>query len=258
MKKFKLAILLLTVILVFTSCSGLVGLFNKKKITGDGNVLGRSYEMTGDTPYRVVVKDISIGGVGIVNPANLIFDESLADELVISTDENIFLSLTVEVNDANKTITVSGDANTECTPTSFEITVGGLVSDINLAGGYNADIKFDTVKQTKLDIAGAVDGTISYTDSESSVIKAAGAVDLKLSGNIQRMQTEVAGAATIKGYELSADLADISIAGASEIELTVNNELYAEMSGTTLIRYKGAAEIKKSDIAGFGEIIKVD
>jgi len=256
MKKIKLVILLLTAILLFTSCSGsFYGLFNRKAMTGDGNVLGRSYEMNPDEPYRIVIKDIAVKDF---NTANLIFDETLKDELVISTDENIFLSFTVEVNDNYKTITVSGDNQLEYIPTTFEIAVGGLVSDINIAGGFDADIKFDTIKQTKIDVAGAVDGTISYVNSESSAINIAGAVDLKLSGNIERIKAEVAGAATIKGYELAADTADISIAGASEIELTVNTELYAEMSGSSSIHYKGDAKVMKSDIAGFGEIIKVD
>jgi Protein of unknown function (DUF2807). len=251
----KKIILLLTVVLLLTSCSGLAGLLNRKEMTGDGNVLGRKYEMTSDTPYRIIVKDISIDNY---NNTNLIFDETLADELVISTDENIFLSFEVTVNDANKTITVSGDTGLSYVPTTFEITVGGLVSDINIAGGYNADIKFDTVKQTKIDVAGAVDADISYANAESAVISIAGAAELKLSGNIERIKADVAGAADIKGYELAADIADITIAGTSNIELTVNSELNADISGSSYIHYKGDGVIKKSDVAGFGEIIKAD
>ena len=245
---------LLTMVLILTSCSGIPGLF-KKSMTGDGNVLGRSYEMTGDPAYKIIIKDIAMNNY---DKTSLIFDEALGDELVISTDENIFLSFDVDVNDIAKTITVSGDVNLQYAPTMFEITVGGLVSDINLSGGYNVDIKFDTVKRPVIKVAGAISGNVSCTDTEVIAFEIAGAVDLKLSGNTAEITADISGATDIKGYELSADIANVSIAGASEIELTVNNELYAGMSGASYIRYKGDGKIMKSDIAGLGEIIKVD
>ena len=245
----KLIVVLFAAVLVLTSCTGL-----RKEMIGDNNVLGRTFEMENALIYSVEIKDIEFQNFN----CKLIFDEALPDSMVISTDENIFLSLDVEVDNNNKKITVKGDPTVRYKPTSFEITVGGLVNDIDIAGGYNVDIKFDAVKQSKINAAGAVDGTVSYADTSEAAINVSGAVDLKLTGNAANFAADISGAATIKGFEFAADTADIMIAGAAEIEITVNESLNADMSGASYIRYKGDGKIMKSDISGLGEIIKVD
>lgn len=256
MKNFKFIILIIVSAILLTSCSSaLLDLVNKKSMTGDRNVLGRSYDMDSDAVYTVIIKDIEIKDFD----GMLIFDENSPDSIVITTDENIFLSFDVDVTVENDShiITVKGDSSLRYTPTTFEIIVGGLVDKIEISGGFKTDMKFASVKNPKIQVSGAIDGNISLNDTESVDIKVAGAVNLNMSGTTEKITANISGAANIKGYELATEIADLNIAGASDIQLTVNDSLSVEMSGASNVSFKGNGEIIKSEINGLGEIKKV-
>lgn len=256
MKNFKFIILIIVSAILLTSCSSaLLDLVNKKSMTGDRNVLGRSYDMESDSVYTVIIKDIEIKDFEGV----LIFDENSPDSLVITTDENIFLSFDVDatVESDSHIITVKGDSSLRYTPTTFEIIVGGLVDNIEISGGFNTEIKFNTIKNPKIQFSGGIDGNLSFMDTESVEINVEGAVDLNMSGNTEKITADISGAANIKGYELTTEIADLTIAGASDIQLTVNDSLSVEMSGASNVSYKGNGEIVKSEINGLGEVKKI-
>lgn len=257
MKILKISVLLLTLILIFTSCSlGFLSYFNKKTMNGDRNVLGRTYPMTAGEQYSIALKDISIddfGGLRLV-----IFDETLSDSLVITTDENIFLSFDVNVDEENKIITIKGDPDCKYVPTTFEIAVGGLVNNIDISGTFTVDMKFNEIKTPNVTLEGAVSGTVLLDNTESIKFTTSGAVSLTLDGIVNVFTAEISGTADINGYELETNTAHLNVSGASAIKLTVNQELYVEMTGASIVHYKGNAEIKKSDINGLGEIIKED
>ena len=250
--KFKFLALLIC-LLIFSSCN--LTFFNKNIMEGDRNVLPRKYDMEENIPYSIYLKDIEFTNTF---DAILVVDEMQKDALVITTDENIFESFDIKVDAENHSISVTGDKTRRYNPSEFEITVGGLVEYVEIAGAFVLDMKFTTVKNPVLNLTGALKGKIALNNSETLQLTAFGAAGVDFAGNVKNFNALISGAVNLKGYELTCETADITLSGAGLIELTVTSEIYADISGTAVFKYHGNAEIVKKDISGLGEIIQAE
>lgn len=106
----------------------------------------------------------------------------------------------------------------------------------------------------KIDISGAseVKGIINVSKLN---IEVSGASVARLSGSASEGLISASGACKINSYDLSIDTCKASSSGASDIRVTVNNELNADASGGSVIYYKGAG-VGKSLNASAGATIK--
>lgn len=89
----------------------------------------------------------------------------------------------------------------------------------------------------KIDQGGASDVLISGTVTGSTSIHASGASDLK-------------------GYGLATDNCDVHASGASDIQITVNKEVNAHVSGASSLDYKGNAVIRDLHSGGASNVSK--
>ncbi len=106
---------------------------------------------------------------------------------------------------------------------------------IHLSGASNCEIE---IKATD------IDGELS------------GASSLKLKGAVGKFKIECSGASNCSAYNLTATNADLEASGASEINLTFDNELKATASGASHINYRGNAKLVKSETSGASSISK--
>ena len=77
-----------------------------------------------------------------------------------------------------------------------------------------------------------------------------GASDCKLSGKASRMKLQVSGASDFKGYDLKSDIAELSISGASDVQVYVEQEISVQASGASSVHYKGAPQIRSASVVG--------
>lgn len=96
-----------------------------------------------------------------------------------------------------------------------------------------------------IDLSGASDfeGAVNVNALR---LRLSGASDADVRGRAGDLNVKVTGASHVRGYGLACDNCLVSGSGASEIKLTVNNVVNAELSGATSIHYKG--EGKKGNI----------
>ena len=81
-----------------------------------------------------------------------------------------------------------------------------------------------------------------------------GASKANLQGSINHLNIECSGASDVNGYDLIADNAEVKASGASDIMLSVVNELNAEASGASHIYYKGKPTVMHVTASGVSKI----
>lgn len=123
-------------------------------------------------------------------------------------------------------------------------------SDITIAGVMD-------VPSLNLHLSGASDMKGEIRTKELN-IKLTGASDLSLSGSAETVNLENNGASDFKSYGLTTDILNVKSSGASDVRITVNKEIYANVSGASSIHYKGNAEIKQRKESGASSIARAD
>ncbi len=126
----------------------------------------------------------------------------------------------------------------------------------------------------KLNASGASDVVVSGTISTSSLemqlsgasdfrgmvkvsslkLDLSGASDVTISGTASTVDIESSGASDVKGYDLVTDNCNAKASGASDINITVNKELNAHVSGASDVYFKGTALIKDLHSSGASNV----
>jgi len=120
--------------------------------------------------------------------------------------------------------------------------------DIQVAGSIN-------VPSLTLSLSGASDfkGAVKVANL---IMDLSGASDVTIKGIASSVRIESSGASDVKGYDLVTDVCTAKASGASDVNITVNKELSANVSGSSDISYKGEAVIKESHTSGSGSVSK--
>lgn len=116
----------------------------------------------------------------------------------------------------------------------------------------------NTLKSENLviDFSGASDMDGKLEIDNTLDVELSGASDLKVSGSASNLKARLSGACNFKGYDLVTDYCDITASGASGVDITVNKELSAKVSGASDINYKGAGLIRDLKSSGASSIKK--
>lgn len=116
------------------------------------------------------------------------------------------------------------------------------------------DLKTD---KFKVSLSGACDLTGNF-ECNLLDIESSGASDAKLRGKVRNCNIELSGASEIKAFDLVANNLKIENSGSSNIDITVEDSLDVELSGSSELRYKGEPKSIKQNISGASEIKKIN
>ena len=119
--------------------------------------------------------------------------------------------------------------------------------DIKIEGTLNAP-------NLNIDLSGATDLTGKINVSDALTAHLSGASDLNLTGIADNAKIDVNGASEMKAYDFSTSNCSIEASGASSVQITVDKELSAQISGASSVRYKGTAMIKDIKTSGASSI----
>ena len=211
---------------------------------GNGDIVSESFDVSDFSKVR-------IGGsysITLVPSDNekveVEIDDNLLEFLVVETHSDI-----LEIYNTERIISKEGIDITIYYRQLEEITVNGacdlknedtLEGDnfyVEMSGAGAMDLTLD-VKRLELDISGA------------------GAV--KLRGKTDTQRIRMSGAGGYAGFEFKSNKAKIDISGVGSADITVYEELDAQISGLGGINYKGNPEFVNSDVGGLGSIKQVD
>ncbi len=220
-----------------------------KKVKGNGNVvtINRSTE-----DYD----QVAVAGW---------FDVELVDgvegKLQIRGEENLLEYIITEVKDNKLVIKVKKGVNLK--PSSWDnggsilVTVPvESISSVSLSGSGDVVSK-KVIKADNFEARLSGSGDLSLeVQAENVVASLSGSGDVDLSGSAGSFKVKVSGSGDVKAYELSANTVEATISGSADVKVTANEMLYARVSGSGDIQYRGNPTKIDSKASGSGEISK--
>jgi len=107
--------------------------------------------------------------------------------------------------------------------------------------------------QLTLDLSGASDlkGKVEVSTLAATM---SGASDVTITGSAGSLSIHSSGASDFKGYEFVAEKVSIDASGASDVKITVNKELSANVSGASDVTYKGSGVIRDIKTSGASSV----
>jgi uncharacterized protein YaiE (UPF0345 family) len=117
----------------------------------------------------------------------------------------------------------------------------------------NGVVKSDALK---IDISGASDfqGAI---DAGTLDLHQSGSSDSKMSGRAGAAKVHLSGASDLKAFELATEVLEVHASGSSNVDMTVNKELFVHASGASDVRFKGPGVVKEVKTSGASSVKNV-
>ncbi len=128
------------------------------------------------------------------------------------------------------------------------------INAVGLAGSGDITSK-ELIKSDNFDVAVSGSGDIDLrleVDNLKTAI--AGSGDIELEGKTKFFKAGISGSGDIEADDLVCNKAELKISGSGGITLTVKDELYARISGSGDIDYKGNPKIEDIKVSGSGEV----
>lgn len=163
----------------------------------------------------------------------------------------------------------SGDlvAENKITSRNLDLNVSGsgtLIAEIDASGDLDADVSGSgriEVKGKCRDIQSKVSGSgrvkLDVTVAERADFGVSGSGKIQASGSAKEVKVGVSGSGEILGANLVVDLCEIRISGSGDVEINVNKELDATISGSGTVSYKGNPAHVNSHSSGSGKVRKM-
>jgi len=219
---------------------------SNQKIKGNGNVISEK---------RVTATYEKIAVTGF-------FDVELVSgaegTITVKGEENLLPFIKIEVIDQilkiytekNKYISTSkGKGIVVVVP--FE-----SINQVSLTGSGDVITK-NAIKSTKftakLTGSGDMDLEIEATDVDANLT---GSGDINLSGKTENISSEVGGSGDIDASKLISKNANATVSGSGDNAVSCSESLYARVTGSGGIKYKGEPQKKDTKVTGSGSITK--
>lgn len=171
-----------------------------------------------------------------------------ADQQMLTVNARDLSQVVTEVLDGVLVVNVP---NKSYEPMVLDIAVPTL-SLIRAVGACSIDNEHANVliaDNLTIDLAGAAEADLDL-QVKTLTVDAKGAASLDLSGQADNVTITVAGAGDVDAEALITQIMHINCAGASEADIFVTKELWAQAAGASKISYKGNPRIKQSIAVG--------
>jgi hypothetical protein len=187
----------------------------------------RNWNWSNDDRVNVYITVATIEGLAVSGSGELIAQTKITSTSHLSLDVSGSGSLTADVEAADVDADVSGSG------------------EINLKGkckSFSADVSGSGRVKVDATVAGKADFEIS------------GSGQVLASGTADEVKAEIAGSGKILGASLVTNVCRVDISGSGDVEITVNKELDADITGSGTVLYKGNPARVNSDATGSGSV----
>ena len=221
-------------------------------VRGSGNVVEVRTPLSGDTgAFSLRVKGITLRSSS--TEVELVIDESLSREVVITADDNVAKCISVNYDSVTDAITVDLNRRVAFSPSQLRIAVGAPVKKLDVNGAWRFTYNCPGVTDCEISINGACNGAFTFGTLNALRMDLNGTGDIKLAGTAKRAGLTVYGAANIRAFELAAEAADVTINGTGDCEITATATLNAVINGLGKVVYGGSPVVNRQ-IFGLGEV----
>ncbi len=250
-KALAILVSILFVTLGATGCTSL----EYTVLQGDGEQCAVTHELK-EQAYKLVIEDIYLAPDFKNQNIQLVVNEELDDNLVLSTDKNIANSIEIKVDDSNKTIKLKGDKGTRYKTSNekIKIEVGVPVYDVNISAGVTADIDIPSVTEYSMKVSGACDGSIAFNKLDQFSLNVAGAGDLNISGESKNSEIMASGAIRLNAFDFKTENTSIVVSGTGTCNVYATEKLDVQISGAGSVTYDGNPKSVDKSVNGVGSV----
>jgi len=202
------------------------------------------------------IRDVSyFDNIKILGSCELFFRKDAAQSLLLVGEDNILPIIETYVE--NSTLVI-GNEQSYSSRIGIKIYVSmEEIKGFTIAGA--SDIfgeEHFTTDELHLEIIGAGKIELGVTAQKMSTC-ILGSGELSLRGSADHHSIEIAGAGDINASDLEVKRYNITISGSGNCRIFVTEELYASISGSGTIYYRGNPAVINSTIIGTGQIVKL-
>ena len=194
-------------------------------------------------------KHVEVQGRG-----RLIITQGETESLVVEAEDNIIGHIESRV--AGDKLTIEHKRMLFVRPTQrvvYHLSVRDLES-ISAVGAVSVHGVTPIVADSLALVVAGAGETELEVNVRSLDLMVAGASDMTLSGAAENFKAEVAGAGDMEAFDLITQHAAIKAAGATSVNITVEQTLAIEASGACDISYRGDAQVIKQELSGSNSI----
>jgi hypothetical protein len=170
-----------------------------------------------------------------------------AADLVVTADDNILPYLKTEVSRDRLNIYLDASSTS-----GIQVKVSATVPELKAlvaSGATRTTLIGVAGEHFQLDLSGA--STCQLTsDADVMDVKLSGASHGTLTGSAKELTLECSGASRVTATEFQAEKVAVELSGASTARVHATNELSAEASGASTLRYAGEPAKLEKEISG--------
>ena len=242
----KNAILFFSILLFSASSVNAQWWSNSKKVAGNKEVTIQS---------RSVANYDQISVTGMMEVQLIAGNEGKID---IEAESNLMEFIETKVNNGHLRISIQKGINIEPSknyPIKIVVPFETLGALTLTGSGHIRNSDVIKARDFKIIVTGSGNMNLNLiTENLESTVTGSG--DLKLKGTSREFTCKVTGSGDVFAYDLIADKVDASVMGSGDVEVSVENELNAKVSGSGDIKYRGNPDKQNFKTSGSGSISK--
>lgn len=192
--------------------------------------------------------------VGVGGSFDVILKKGQEGKLEISVEENLQSYLITEVKGNELKIHWKKGTNVRSTKNTMVTVYFASLNGVALSGSGDVS-SADLIKTDDFEVALAGSGDIELEVAANRVEAAlSGSGDIVLKGQAGEFEGAIAGSGDIKASGLESKKATMKISGSGGMTISVQDELFARISGSGDIKYKGNPRIEDIKVSGSGSV----
>lgn len=212
------------------------------KVIGDGNVITDTREVG------------SFDNIGVSGSFDVNLVKGKEGKIEIKIEKNLLPYLITEVKDGELKIKWKKGTNIRNHKGVHLTVYFNSINGVALSGSGEI-IGKDLIESNNFNVAISGSGDINLNLKVNNIeSRISGSGDLTFKGSTKTFTSSVSGSGDIEAYGLQTDKADIKVSGSGDMTITVNSELYARVSGSGDISYKGNPSKEDVKVSGSGNI----
>jgi hypothetical protein len=153
----------------------------------------------------------------------------------------------IVTGDLELKVSGSGNLRAEVESNNLEVGVSGS-GDLQLRGKANN-------MESSISGSGGIEANITVADEMDVSISGSGG--LLASGKSNSFEATISGSGKVRALEMETNSCEVKISGSGSVEITVNKELNATISGSGSVSYRGNPDHVNAHSSGSGKVRKI-
>lgn len=219
----------------FVNASGRGGRmqFRSSAIVGNNVIKTESVKLN-PVPYQLNIKQLSLLSAPDVKVIIRPGEEPLVS---VTTDENIFETLKIDINEEKKEINIGGPER--YTPTQFIVEVTVPLRGFAGNGRFDFDAIIGDVPGFVLNEDGGISGILRINGVPNVKVEVDGKASIELAGRTNVFELEIDGTGNVNAVGLETHICSVKGDGKGELSVSVDTDLNIKLEGNWKCTYSG-------------------